>query len=149
MEADLLLTPEAFQARSDIEQYFGMDSAFQAEAGYYAHPVGLGTIALPPSWESRLVPFGRKDGLDNVWTLEIHDLTSSKLMAGREKDFEFLRVLIEQAWIGFPILLERLHSFQDTVYANALPDRVARLAQHLGHWKRTDLARQLDSIVHP
>ena len=91
LEADLLLVREAFQARAGIEEQFGMDSPFQAQTGFYAHPVGLGTITVPRGWEERLVPFGREEELANVWTLEIHDLAATKLMAGRDKDFEFLR----------------------------------------------------------
>ncbi len=77
MEADLLLVGEAFQARADIDQHFGMDSPFQSETGFYAHSVGMGTITLVAGWEERLVPFGREEGLANVWALENHDLAAS------------------------------------------------------------------------
>src|ERR1051325_4816885 len=53
MEADLLLTGDAFRARRDIEGEFGMESLYQGETGIYAHPVGLGTITLPKGWEER------------------------------------------------------------------------------------------------
>lgn len=85
IEADLLLVGDAFKARGDIETVFGMNSEFQAETGLYAHPLGLGTITVPPGWQERIVPFGREATLENVWTLEIHDLAVSKLMGGREK----------------------------------------------------------------
>ena len=145
MEADLLLVREAFQARADIDQHFGMDSPFQAETGFYAHPVGLGTITLVPGWEERLVPFGVAEGLHNVWALEIHDLAASKLVAGRDKDFAFLRALLEQGLCDFSTLLARMELLRAGVYANALPDRLTKLTQHLREWKRDDLAR----TVHP
>ena len=145
MEADLLLIRAAFQARAEIEEHFGMNSPFQAEAGFYAHSVGLGTITLPAGWEERLVPFGRDEGLPNVWALEIHDLAASKLMAGRDKDFEFLRALLDHGLCDFPTLLARMEAFRASVFANALPDRLAKLAQHLRDWKRDDLAR----AIHP
>src|SRR5439155_4548776 len=65
LEADLLLVREAFEARAAIETAFGMDSEFQADVGFYAHAVGLGTIVLPARWEERLVLFGREEGLDS------------------------------------------------------------------------------------
>ena len=143
MEADLLLTGEAFRARADIDRHFGMDSPFQAETGFYAHAVGLGTITLVPGWEERLVPFGRDEGLVNIWALEIHDLAASKLMAGREKDFEFLRELLERGLCEFSILLARFELLREGVYANAVPDRLAKLAGCLRAWGRDDLAKLL------
>ena len=143
IEADLLLIREAFQARSEIEQHFGMNSPFQAEVGFYAHPLGLGTITLVPGWEERLVPFGRDEGLTNVSALEIHDLAASKLMAGRDKDFEFLRALLEHGLCDFPTLLARFELLRGGVYANAVPDRLAKLARHFRDWHRDDLARAI------
>jgi hypothetical protein len=136
MEVDLLLVREAFQARAHIEQCFGMDSSFQSEAGIYAHPVGLATVILPKGWEERLIPFGRDDGLVNVWALEIHDLAASKLMAGREKDFEFLRVLLDNGLCDHSTLLARFETLRAGPSANAVPDRLAKLAQHLRDWRR-------------
>ncbi len=146
IEADLLLVREAFQARAEIEEQFGMDSSFQAETGFYAHPVGLGTITVPRGWEERLIPFGREEGLANVWALEIHDLAATKLMAGREKDFEFLRALLEHGLCDFSTLLARFESFRGGVFASALPDRLGKLAQHLRDWNRDDLARAIRQI---
>jgi len=143
IEADLLLIQEAFQARFAIEQHYGMDSPFQAETGFYAHPLGLGTIVVPPGWEERLVPFGRDAGLGNVWALEIHDLAASKLMAGRDKDFEFLRALLEHGLCDFPTLLARFELLRGGLYANALPDRLTKLARQLRDWQRDDLARAI------
>lgn len=143
IEADLLLVREDFQARADIEDRFGMNSEFQAEVGFYAHPVGLGTITLPPGWEERLIAFGRDEGLANVWALEIHDLAVSKLMVGRDKDFEFLRSLLERSLINFPVFLERFRGLSVSAYAVAVPDRLAKLTAHLRDWKRDDLISQI------
>ena len=38
----------------------------------------------------------------NVWPLDIHDLAASKLMAGRDKDFEFLQFLFIMDCAIFP-----------------------------------------------
>jgi hypothetical protein len=149
IEADLLLVREAFAARADLETNFGMDSAFQAETGFYAHPVGLGTIVLSAGWEERLVPFGRDEGLINVWALELHDLLASKLMAGRDKDFEFLHALIVHALCDFPTLLARMELLRAGASANAVPERLTRLARHLRDWHRDDLARTIHPAGHP
>lgn len=140
-EADLLLVGVERSLFLKLEEALGMESAFLRETGVFAHPVGLGTITLVRDWEERLVPFGRDEGLPNVWALEIHDLAASKLMAGRDKDFAFLRALLELGLIEFPVLRERFQSFRASVFANALPDRLGKLAQHLRDWKRDDLAR--------
>lgn len=67
------------------------ESAFYAENGIYADPLGAGIVTLPRrGWEDRLVPI--KDDAGNIcwWALEIHDTAASKLMAGRDKDFDFI-----------------------------------------------------------
>lgn len=130
MEADLLLTGEAFKARRQIEDLFGMESPYQRETGLYAHPVGLGTITLHPGWEGRLVPFGRDAGLNNVWALEIHDLAVSKLMAGREKDFEFLLYVIRSELVDCAKLLSLFLDMRKGAFANAVPDRLQKLGDH-------------------
>ena len=66
-------------------------------------------------------------------------------MAGRDKDFEFLRVLLERGLVDFPTLLQRLELFRTTAFANALPDRFAKLARHLRDWKRDDLAQTVQT----
>ena len=80
------------------------------------------------------------------------DLLASKLMAGREKDFEFLRALFDRALGDFPTLLARMDLLRAGASGKAVPDRLTRLARHLRDWGRDDLARtvrpQLDSNSH-
>jgi hypothetical protein len=130
-----------------LEEALGMESSYLAQTGVFAHPVGLGTIVLPPGWEERLVPFGRDEGLATVWALEIHDLAASKLMAGRDKDFEFVRALLDHGLCDFSTLLERFRLLRASVHANALPDRLAKLARCLRDWKRDDLARAVHRLA--
>jgi len=101
------------------------------ETGTHLHPVGVGTITLPPGWAERLVPFGVEDGLKNVWALEIHDLASSKLIVGRDKDYDFIVELLRRGLIELQTLLARFVALRDTPYAGAIRDRLAHLAQHL------------------
>ena len=64
-------------------------------------------------------------------------------MAGREKDFDFLRALLDHDLCDFSTLMARFESFRGGVFADALPDRLAKLTQHLREWKREDLARAI------
>ena len=131
IEADLLLTDEAFKARQQIEDEFGMESPYQETTGLYVHPVGLGTITVPRGWEQRLVRFGRDHGWSNVWALEVHDLTASKLMAGREKDCLFVVELLRGGHIRLDVLLQRFVSFRSSPFSNAVDDRLKKLAKSL------------------
>jgi hypothetical protein len=91
MEADLF--PFHLPERADvIDGSIGELSPFHQTFGYYAHGVGERTAILPVGWKERLVP------IENVNTggarglcLEVHDLLVSKVLAGRDKDLEFLR----------------------------------------------------------
>jgi hypothetical protein len=142
-EADLLLVGVNRGLFLQLEDALGMESPHLRETGVFAHPVGLGTIVLPAGWEERLVPFGRDEGLVNVWALEIHDLAASKLMAGRDKDFEFLRALLDHGLCDFPTLLARMELLRAAPAANAVPERLAKLGRHLRNWGRDDLARTI------
>jgi hypothetical protein len=55
--------------------------------------VEVRTSALPEGWVDRLVPFALDDNPDAViaWCLEPHDLVVAKAIAGREKDWLFIR----------------------------------------------------------
>ncbi len=143
-EADLLLVGVDRGLFLRLEEALGMESPHLHETGVFAHPVGLGTIVLSAGWEERLIPFGRDEGLTNVWALEIHDLLASKLMAGREKDFEFLRALFAHDLGDFPTLLARMDLLRAGASGNAVPDRLTRLARHLRDWDRDDLARLIE-----
>ncbi|HVT82203.1 MAG TPA: DUF6036 family nucleotidyltransferase, partial [Phycisphaerae bacterium] len=75
----------------------------------YAHGVGEETATLPAAWKDRLIPFhtsatGGATGL----CLEVHDLAISKLVAGREKDLEFVRLLIQHRLADPNVLQQRL-----------------------------------------
>ena len=43
-----------------------------------------------------------------AWCLELHDLWIAKAIAGREKDGEFCRALIDRGNVHAPVLRERL-----------------------------------------
>lgn len=108
MEADVW--PQNRPERSDlIDGSIGEGSPFEREFGYFAYGVDTTTAVLPDGWEARLVLVSG-DNTRNIrgWCLEVHDLAISKLVAGRPKDLDFLRVLIERNYVNSETLRPRL-----------------------------------------
>lgn len=97
-----------------IDGSIGEASMFHDTFGYYAQGVVESTARLPAGWQSRLVPFDTP-GTRGVtaWCLELHDLWISKAVAGREKDREFCRALLERG----VVMTDTLESRLDTVPA--------------------------------
>jgi hypothetical protein len=95
---ELLVSIEAdvFSLRSPadtdlIDGSIGEGSPFHQTFGYYAHGVSEETAILPEGWRERLVPVSNENtGGGTGLCLEVHDLAVSKLVAGREKDLDFL-----------------------------------------------------------
>jgi hypothetical protein len=107
MEADVfpLHKPEL---SIEIEGAIGEHSMFHETHGYYAHGVDETTAVLPSGWKQRLIPI-RNSNTNNAtgWGLEVHDLATSKLVAGREKDLEFVKVLLREKMIAIQTMGER------------------------------------------
>jgi hypothetical protein len=84
-----------------IDGAIGELSAFHQTFGYYAHGVDETTATLPAGWQERLLPIRNENtGGATGWRLEVHDLAASKLAAGREKNLEFVRVLLREKMAG-------------------------------------------------
>jgi hypothetical protein len=78
---------------------------FHQTFGYNAHCVDETTATLPSGWSDRLVPIANDNtGGATGWCLEVHDLAVSKLVAGREKDLDFVHVLLRARMVD-PVLL--------------------------------------------
>jgi hypothetical protein len=79
-----------------IDGSIGEMSPFHEQFGYYAHGIGPETATLPKGWQERLVRV-RTENTRGVTGLCLHplDLSISKLAAGRPKDIEFVKILIE------------------------------------------------------
>lgn len=94
-----------------LDGSIGEASMFHASFGYYAQGVVEGTAVLPTGWRDRLVRF-EAPGTNGVvaWCLEVHDLWISKAVAGRPKDREFCRALVERRLVEGSQLRERLAS---------------------------------------
>jgi hypothetical protein len=114
--AELLISIEAdvFSLRDPadndlIDGSIGEGSPFHQTFGYYAHGISQETAVVPAGWRERLVPVHNENtGGGTGLCLEIHDLAVSKLVAGREKDLNFLTGLLRHRLVRVPILRERL-----------------------------------------
>ena len=92
-----------------IDGSIGEGSPFHQTFGYYAHGVSQETAVLPAGWRERLVPVHNQNtGGGTGLCLEVHDLAVSKLVAGREKDCDFLAGLLRHRLVQVPLIRERL-----------------------------------------
>jgi len=110
IEADVF--PRADPAKSIlIDGAIGELSAFHQTFGYYAHGVDETTATLPPGWQDRLVPIHNENtGGATGWCLEVHDLAASKLAAGRDKDLDFVRLLLREKMVATETLASRVEA---------------------------------------
>ena len=109
---DVDLYPRNHPDRSElVDGAIGELSAFHETFGYYAHGVGPQTATLPRDWESRLV---RVEGPGTAGAvglcLDPHDLAISKLIAGREKDLDYLTVAVGAGLLSRETLLRLLEA---------------------------------------
>lgn len=92
-----------------IDGSIGEASMFHSTFGYYAQGVVETTAILPPGWRERLVRFETPATSGVVaWCLELHDLWIAKSIAGRPKDTEFCRALLDLSLVRADVLRTRL-----------------------------------------
>ncbi len=94
-----------------IEAILGELSHFHHTHGFYVHALPIeGAAMLPQGWEDRTIRVfdpnltSRKTG----WCIEAHDLAASKLAAYRERDRDFVRILLTKAMIDPQTLVDRI-----------------------------------------
>ena len=105
LEVDLY--PLENPSRADlIDGSIGERSPFHETFGYYAHGIGPETAILPYRWLSRVVEV-RNANTGGVSGLCLHpaDLAVSKLLAGRPKDLEFVKVMLAEGLLQTEQLL--------------------------------------------
>jgi hypothetical protein len=94
----------------DVDGALGELSMFHQTHGFYVHGILIESAKLPDGWEQRTISVSDpivthgKTGL----CIEAHDLAASKLAAYREKDKEFVRLLLIEKMIDVKILIERV-----------------------------------------
>ena len=105
-----------------IDGAIGACSTFHDTFGYHADGVSPETASLPHDWMSRsvLTYFGEVTAI----CPDLHDLVASKCAAGRDKDADFVRVLLKDGLVDVKILLERI----------ALLDPVKHSISHILQW---------------
>jgi hypothetical protein len=83
-------------AKADlIDGSIGELSPFHETYGYYAHGIGPETATLPAGWRGRAVRLENENTGGAVGLcLSPQDLAVSKLLAGREKDVDFVRRML-------------------------------------------------------
>ncbi len=95
-----------------IDGSLGEESTFHRTFGFYVHGLPIDAATLPTGWQDRLIPV-RDDVRTNGKTglcVEAHDLAASKLAAFRDKDRDFVRVLLKEKLIKPRVLLARICS---------------------------------------
>tara|TARA_R100001143_G_scaffold63512_1_gene71138 strand:- start:20979 stop:21509 length:531 start_codon:yes stop_codon:yes gene_type:complete len=106
------LTPKNKPETVDkIDGALGENSMFHQTHSFYVHGVSIEAAKLPDGWKNRTVQVQSNMTKNNIgWCIEAHDLAASKLIAFREKDTEFVRLLIIEEMISTDILLDRLNN---------------------------------------
>lgn len=92
-----------------IDGALGELSIFHETHGFYVHGVPIESAKLPDRWQDRTYRLQNANTRDFIgWCLEGHDLAASKLAAFRDKDRDFVRVLLVEGLIDLDVLLERV-----------------------------------------
>jgi len=111
--ADLLrsteidLYPALHPEKADlIDGAIGAHSTFHDTFGYHVDGIGPETASLPKDWMSRAV----LTYIGDITAIcpDLHDLAASKCAAGREKDADFVRILLARKLVLTKTLLERI-----------------------------------------
>lgn len=108
MEADVF----TFRSPDDallIDGTIGELTAFHQTFGYHAHGVAVETATLPKNWQDRLIKV-RNENTNGITGLciEVHDLCSSKLVAGRGKDIEYVTEALRVGLVNRDTLIARV-----------------------------------------
>lgn len=77
------------------------------------------------------MPLTDEGGNLRAYCLEVHDTCVSKLLAGREKDFTFIRELPDRGLADVETLAARAELVVDMPQSAALPPRLEKLVAYL------------------
>ena len=114
-----------------IDVNLGELSAFHEAFGFYVHGLAIEAAVLPVGWQERTIAVRNSKTRGNTgWCVEAHDLAMSKLVAFRDKDREFVRILLREHLIDPKTLLQRLAELP------AHPRVTRELLQTLETWIR-------------
>lgn len=125
--AEVDVTPKHHPERADaIDGALGELSLFHRTFGFYVHGISLDAATLPEGWTERAVRVQNENtyGFTGL-CLEAHDLSASKLVAFRDKDREFVRILLRERLVSPETLLERI---------DTLPTESEEVRSRLAQW---------------
>jgi hypothetical protein len=112
-----------------IDAQLGELSPFHDAFGFYVHGLSIDAAVLPDGWRERAIAVRNENTRHATgWCVEAHDLAVSKLVAFRDKDRDFVRVLILDNLIKPRGLLRRLRQLPDH------PQVTERLLQLIEAW---------------
>jgi hypothetical protein len=128
------------EATDKIDGALGELSMFHSTHGFYVHGVSIESAMLPVGWENRTIPVSDPLGTrgNTGHCLEAHDLAASKLFAYREKDRDFVRVLLAETLIDPDTLIARIRE---------LPVETSRKDQMIRWVSRTEEELQSDGAT--
>ncbi len=107
-DADLLIEPCDEQLAAMLHEAVGEGSLFARRAGYHADILRPAIVeTLPRGWQGRLVRLGETK-TDALAALSPEDLAVVKLRAGRSKDLELCRTLLDRHLISAAAVRQRL-----------------------------------------
>lgn len=73
------------------------------------------------------MPLADEAGNLHAYCLEVHDTCVSKLMAGREKDFAFIKELLDRGLVEIDTFIARAELVADMPQSDALSPRLEKL----------------------
>jgi hypothetical protein len=92
-----------------IDGAIGELSQFHQEFGFYVQGLSPEAAKLPAGWDRRVIAVkGRATSETTGLCVEAHDLAASKLAAFREKDKDFVRVLLREKLVTPRVLQQRM-----------------------------------------
>ena len=132
MEIDVLPIDDPTETKADaVDGAIGEGSMFHETHGFYVQGVGQRTATLPAGWRDRLIAVSNTNTNGRTGLcLERHDLCVAKLVAGREKDYEFCAALMAANLVDPRLIAERLTSTEVS------PDDRSRVTAWLQRFER-------------
>lgn len=92
-----------------IDAVLGELSQFHRTHGFYVHGLSLEAATLPEGWQERAVKVQNENTRQYAgYCVEAHDLAASKLVAFRDKDRAFARVLLWEGLVASDSLMDRI-----------------------------------------
>lgn len=115
---ELDLYPALHPEKADlIDGAIGALSSFDDTFGYHADGVGPETAVMPKDWMDRASLHYVGDV--TVICPELHDLTVSKCVAGRDKDAHFVEVLLRHRLVDPDTVRSRIQMLEPAAHAHA------------------------------